>query len=395
MRTYGRVELGEFMVSRGGSIDPAKFTQEEFVLYSIPAFDEGAPQIVCGSEIGSTKQLVQAGDVLLSKIVPHIRRSWIVESDFKRRLIASGEWMLFRSDRFWAPYLRHLLVSDRFHSQFMNTVAGVGGSLLRARPSFVAKIDVPLPSLDEQRKIAEALDQADALRAKQREAVGLLDELTQSIFLEMFGDPLVNPNRWPTHQLATFFAIKPNYGTMTPASKEKKEYLCLRVANIQDWKIDFNNTKYVDLDAKSVARYTVSDGDLLMARAIASQEHLGKAIIARPGANKWAFDSHLMRIRLNESLLLPEFLQAFLRSNGGRRIFLKASRRSAVQFNINAKEMSALEIPAPPLAYQQEFAMRLREVEVVRTLHQSRAEGVDELFKSLQQRAFRGELWED
>src|SRR5439155_14732800 len=173
------IALGDLMATKSGSVDPSKFTEEIFDLYSIPAFDRGEPEIVAGSAIGSAKQVVEPGDVLLSKIVPHIRRSWIVGKARGRRIIASGEWIVFRSERANPDYLRQVLVGDPFHTQFMNTVAGVGGSLLPARPAHVAKIAIPLPPLTEQRRIAEVLDRAEALRAKRRATLGQLDSLTQ------------------------------------------------------------------------------------------------------------------------------------------------------------------------------------------------------------------------
>src|SRR5688572_18280959 len=98
------------MATKSGSVDPSKFSQEAFDLYSIPAFDRGEPEVAIGADIGSAKQVVQPGDVLLSKIVPHIRRSWVVRPDRGRRLIASGEWIVFRSARLHPPYFRHVLI---------------------------------------------------------------------------------------------------------------------------------------------------------------------------------------------------------------------------------------------------------------------------------------------
>ena len=158
------VPLGELMLSKKRSVDPRKYPSEQFELFSIPAFDAGAPETVCGSEVGSSKQVLERHDVLLSRIVPHIRRSWVVEPSSERRKIGSSEWIVFRSDRFEPRYLRHVLTSDRFHQAFMQTVSGVGGSLLRARPSYVAEIEVPLPPIAEQRRIAAVLDAAEGLR---------------------------------------------------------------------------------------------------------------------------------------------------------------------------------------------------------------------------------------
>ena len=155
MSPVPNIPLGEVIAERLGSVDPSKYPDEIFELYSIPAFDSGKPDIIPGSAIGSAKQIVRPGDVLLSRIVPHIRRSWVVGEESGRRIIASGEWIVFRSDRVDPNYLRQVLVGDPFHAEFMSTVSGVGGSLLRARPAYVAKVRIPLPPLQRQRRIAK------------------------------------------------------------------------------------------------------------------------------------------------------------------------------------------------------------------------------------------------
>lgn len=348
MSSTSCLPLRELIATKSGSVDPSKFTEEIFDLYSIPAFDRGEPEIATGAAIGSAKQIVEPGDVLLSRIVPHIRRAWIVGKHRGRRLIASGEWIVFRSERASPDYLRQVLVGDPFHAEFMNTVAGVGGSLLRARPAHVAKISIPLPSLPQQRRIADILDQAEALRAKRRAALAELDTLTRSLFLDLFGDPKANPKAWPEKAMTDLFATSPIFGTMIPPVAEKCGWLALRVGNIQDWTLDLTDSKYVDLPTASQERHAVNDGDLLMARAIASQDHLGKCVVAHPNGARWAFDSHLMRLRFDQRRTEPEFIRHLLMTTGGRSLFLKSSRKSTVQFNINTKEVSALRIPLPP-----------------------------------------------
>jgi type I restriction enzyme S subunit len=250
----------------------------------------------------------------------------------------------------------------------------------------------PLPPLAEQRRIAEVLDRAEALRAKRRAALAQLDSLTQSLFLDLFGDPKSNLKAWPQKAMAELFATSPIFGTMIPPVAEKRGWLSLRVGNIQDWSLDLSDQKYVELPSASRERHSVKDGDLLLARAIASQDHLGKCVIAHPNGEQWAFDSHLMRLRFDLKHTEPEFIRHLFMTPGGRSIFLRASRKSTVQFNINTKEMSALQIPVPPIELQREFARRVTAVEKLKTAQRASLAELDALFATLQHRAFRGEL---
>lgn len=251
---------------------------------------------------------------------------------------------------------------------------------------------IPLPDIEQQRRIAAILDQAEILRTQRRTALALLDSLTQSLFLDMFGDPLDNTKRWEWRCMSELFETSPIFGTMIPGEAERGSWLCLRVANIQDWQLTLEDKKYVDLPTSAVERHSVKAGDLLMARAIASREHLGKCVVAQPGDELWAFDSHLMRLRFRADRAVPEFIRQLLRTPGGRNIFLKASRKSSVQYNINTKEISALEVPVPPLPLQQTFATRIAAIEALKSTHRRALAALDALFASLQQRAFAEQL---
>jgi type I restriction enzyme, S subunit len=99
--------LRDYAVNGRGSIDPKMHPEEEFELFSIPAYDVGSPEILKGAAIGSAKKLVEPGDVLISRIIPHIQRVWIVcERNGHRKQIASGEWIIFRGDDICPEYLR-------------------------------------------------------------------------------------------------------------------------------------------------------------------------------------------------------------------------------------------------------------------------------------------------
>lgn len=160
------------------TIDPRKYAEERFALYSVPSYTDYSPEDVFGHQIGSSKQIVEPDDVLLCKIVPHIRRGWTIPIADGRRQIASGEWIVFRGHGLESEYLRYFVLSDGFHRQFMQTIAGVGGSLTRARPTEAARIQIPVPPLPEQRRIVAKVD---SFAGKSKRARNYLDHIPRLV----------------------------------------------------------------------------------------------------------------------------------------------------------------------------------------------------------------------
>ncbi len=156
---YELVPVGRFLRSNVKSVDPRNTPDEVFELWSIPAYDAAKPELLSGRDIGSSKKVVFPDDILLSRIIPHIRRAWVVkENPAQKRQIASTEWIIFSSHEVVPEFLQRLLLSDPFHARFMQTITGVGGSLSRANPAAVANIPIPLPPLDVQREIVEEIE---------------------------------------------------------------------------------------------------------------------------------------------------------------------------------------------------------------------------------------------
>jgi type I restriction enzyme S subunit len=255
-----------------------------------------------------------------------------------------------------------------------------------------SRIEVPLPPLDEQQRIAAILDKADALCRKRKHSLGLLDSLTQSIFLEMFGDPLANPHGLAVKAIDDLLAVPPNFGSMVPPTAERREWLSLRVANIQNWNLALDDSKYIDLPPQALERHTLTNGDIVLARAIASEEHLGKCVVVYPNKKKWAFDSHLMRIRLNPTKAHPLYVRELFRTQGGRQLFLQSTRKTTVQYNINTKELRALQIPVSGIEQQERFVYKLKSLSQTQQKVEATLQSTSTLFSSLQQRAFSGKL---
>lgn len=143
---------------RNKSINPMDFPKKRFELYSVPIYETGNPEILTGKGIGSTKQVVNKGDVLLCKINPHLNRSWVVVHQRPElQCIASSEWLIFQSDAVFPDYARIFFMSPAFRELMLSNVSGVGGSLMRARASVIDEYPMWIPPFKEQKRIAEVV----------------------------------------------------------------------------------------------------------------------------------------------------------------------------------------------------------------------------------------------
>lgn len=385
-------ELSEIMVTKQGSVDPSKAPNESFDLLSIPAYDQGEPQVIQGCEIGSTKKRVQPNDVLLSRIVPHIRRAWVVPPIRSRRQIASSEWIVFRSDKIWPSYLRHVLMADEFHHQFMNTVAGVGGSLMRARPEFVKRIKIYLPKLAKQRRIAAILDKADAIRRKRCRAIELTDQFLKSAFLEMFGDPVTNPKGYETKQLSEISDIQ---GGLQVTSKReglpiKLPYL--RVANVHRESLDLEIIKPMQVTPQEFARVKLVCGDILVVEGHGNRDEIGRCAVWDASIDPCIHQNHLIRIRLNPECAYPTYVSAYLNSAGGRRQLFRRSNTTSGLNTISTTTLKSTTVLLPEKSAQQRYLDLVAKVNQLRSAQRIIHASGDAFFNSLVQRAFRGEL---
>ena len=388
MNRWPIVPLEDFVAKKSGSVDPAKFPDEVFDLYSIPAFDAGEPDVRAGSEIGSAKQVVQPNDVLLSRIVPHIRRAWVVGESRSRRLIASGEWIVFRSPQIRPRYLRYFLVGDPFHAQFMQTVSGVGGSLLRAKATEVAKIKIPVPPLADQERIVKLLDEADELRKLRTQADRRTTDLIPALFHEMFGDPLKKTSRLPILPLGEVV----DFGSGATPSKENPEFWNGRTPWVspKDMKVEeiTDAEDHVSAAAfeKSNLRLVPKDTVLIVVRGMILAHTVPIRLCRVPVAI-----NQDMKALLPKQPIEPEFLRWSLQAQH-QHLLSQVSTAGHGTKKLDSDRLREMTIPVPPLALQNEFATRVSEIRAVQAEQSASRHRLENLFQSMLHRAFQGEL---
>jgi len=161
------IDINSINIYSGSSIDPMKKPDTTFELYSVPSSSDDYPEIIIGSEIGSTKQSVIKNDVLLCKINPRINRVWKVSQHTDNELLASSEWIVIRNAVLNPDYLMFCFRTQYFRELMLSNVSGVGGSLMRAQPKFVKNYPIPIAPIAEQQRI---VDRIESLFAKLDEA---------------------------------------------------------------------------------------------------------------------------------------------------------------------------------------------------------------------------------
>ncbi|MFO5527679.1 MAG: restriction endonuclease subunit S, partial [Cuspidothrix sp.] len=235
--------------------------------------------------------------------------------------------------------------------------------------------------------IAEILDQAEELRRKRREAIAQLDTLTQSIFIEMFGDPVKNPKGWKTKSLRDICDEINDCPHSTP-SWTKNGVICLRTSNLTKGGWNWDDTRFVSNETyhERSKRGYILPNDIILSR----EGTVGIAAIVTSEI-KVCMGQRLVQVRPSFSVLTSEFtLQHLLYALDPTRIG-KLMVGSTSQ-HLNVKELRDLKIPLSPLSLQKEFTQRVEAIEELKKSHRASLSELDALFASLQHRAFRGEL---
>ncbi len=372
--THKLVPVGRFMREGVKTVDPRNTPDELFELWSIPAFDAGRPELIRGGEIGSQKKVVSPGDVLLSRIIPHIRRGWVVQANQDgRRQVASTEWIVFSSDEIVPGFLRQLLVSDFFHASFMQTITGVGGSLSRANPAAVGEIQIPLPPLEVQKEIVAEIDGYQKVINGAR---AVLDHYRPHI--------PIHPD-WPMVEIGALFATKSG----TTPSRDNAAYFVngtipwVKTLDLSDGPITTTHEQITQLALDDTHLSILPVGTVLIAM------YGGFKQIGRTGVLEIeATHNQAMTALLPTPRVDPYFLNALLAAS--KEYWKKVANSTRKDPNITKSDVLAFKLPLPPLATQQQI---VAEIEAEQALVAANRELIARYEKKIQ--ATLARVWGD
>ena len=284
-------------------------------------------------------------------------------------------------------YLKHWLNSLEFRQQI--TMRVTGSAQQNFGPSHLAALTISLPLIPEQRRIAAILDQADALRAKRREALAELDSLPQSVFIEMFGDPARNPKAWPVIALSKLVRDDDsiNYGVVQPGDALDEGVPLIRVGDLVDGEFSGSILKRIDPGIESAYKRSRLRGDEVLVSCVGS---IGVTVLATPAMKGFNIARAVARIPLAEGVNRI-FVASYLRTDAVQNYFT-GELRTVAQPTLNIKQIAETKVFTPPLALQKCFATRIQAIESLKATQRAALAESDALFASLQHRAFAGQL---
>ena len=353
--------LGEVNQFSSTTIDPSTRPDEVFELYSVPSFPTRKPERLPGSAIGSTKQTVTPGDVLVSKINPRINRVWTVGPEAAEVQIASSEWIGFRSSVVQPIFANYYFKSPDFRELLCSEVAGVGGSLTRAQPKRVAGYPVPIAPSNEQTRIANQLDtlltRIQACNDRFDAIPALLKRFRQSVLRAAITGALTSACEWQLCKIKDAGKIQlgrqraPKFHT----GKNMRPYL--RVQNVFENRLDLSDVMEMDFPGADFDRYQLHPGDILLNEG-QSPEYLGRPAMYRgelPGA---CFTNTLIRFQAYPHVN-PEYALLVFRHHMHSGRYIVEGNITTNLAHLSAGRFSEVEFPLPTLEEQTEIVRRV------------------------------------
>ncbi|MGW4100277.1 MULTISPECIES: restriction endonuclease subunit S [unclassified Mycobacterium] len=366
MKTVAFLEAVEDITGGNSKVPRSEYRQSG----QLPVVDQGKG-LVSGYTDNTSHAFRHAGPKII--FGDHTRAMKYV--DFPFAMGADGVKVLrTRGDfhpKFVYHYLRTVALPDAGYSRHFK---------------FLKEIQVPRPPLEEQRRIAAILDHADSLRVKRRHVVSQLNDLAQSIFFDMFGDPDFYLGTDESVRFCEVADLKGGRNLVADDENSASKYRVLKISAVTSGQFKAVESKPLPPDYQPPSEHMVRSGDLLISRANTA-ELVGAVAYVDVAPSDIALPDKIWRFVWKNPDSNPLYYWSLFRTPSvRRRVSQLSSGTGGSMKNISKTKLEQLELPNVPVKRQFEFARRVAAVPRVTT------DDLDELFASLQARAFRGEL---
>ena len=337
----------------------------------------------------------EADDIILNKIWAR-NGSVAVVPNALAGCYGSSEFPMFTTKQNkLVPKWFHWLTKTRwFWDQCDEKSRGTSGKN-RIRPERFLEIKIPLPPIEEQRRIVARIEelaaQINEARTLRQQAVKTADSLLASKIIGLFSHRLGKD--WTQGKLGDY-VLDDCYGTSEKTSDDETGIPILRMGNIQNGQLDLRDLKYLHIPEKDRSKLLLQHGDILVNRTN-SAELVGKCAVFELDGN-YSFASYLIRLRLDQEKAVPKLVAYYINSPLGRAYMISERRQMTGQANVNSKKLKALPIQLPPLSEQKLIVDELRllqaEADELKCVQDATTTELDVILPSILARAFKGDL---
>ena len=360
-----RVPLGNFVTE----YSVRNKNNEDIPVYSVTN-SQGFCREYFGKEVASK-------DKTTYKIVPYGYFAY----NPSRINVGSVDWQRCEAQVIVSPLYNVFSVSDELDRQFLYYFlkSNIGRQMIRAKAAgsvrdnlkldMLKKMTIPDSSLDDQRNCVATLDNLQYLIELRKKQLNELDNLVKARFVEMFGDPVQNPFRWPTRPLLEMGYCKNGMNFHTGDSGI--EMHCLGVGDFKDYSVidGTDNLPTVSLNEAPPEESMLRDGDIVFVRSNGNKALVGRCLVVYPRSTPTTYSGFCIRYRLTSGEVNTMYLLRVLKTASMRK---KMAGRGANIQNLNQQILATLDIPTPPLELQEQFATFVKQIDkskVVESIH--------------------------
>ena len=309
---------------------------------------------------------------------------------FEERVIVSPLYNVFSvAPQLDQQYLYYYLKSD-FALQRIRAVA-TGSVRDNLKLAMLYEFPIELPDIDQQRDLASRLDRIKRIISLREQELQVLDDLIRARFVEMFGDPELNPMEWPVEALGDVLSVEPQNGLYKPQSDYVQDGTgipILRIDAFYDGKVtDFSGLKRLNCTDAERSRYLLMENDIVINR-VNSLEYLGKCAWITGLIEPTLFESNMMRFHVEESRIDPCYMTRLLCSTYIYKQILNRAKKAVNQASINQGDVQSFKILVPPVGLQKQYAAFVAQVDKSKAVVQRSLDKMQLLFDSLMQQYF-------
>lgn len=356
---------------------------------------EGVPLIAGAADYGEVfpqpkkstlepTKLCEKGDIILCVRATIGDLNWADKTYCLGRGVAG---LRAHDEKLDAKYLWYFIRSIE-NELYLNST---GSTFPQINKKVIESIQIPLPQLETQKKIAAVLEKADQLRKDCQQMEQELNSLAQSVFIDMFGDPVTNPKGWKLASLSSLGVVNSGLQVTSKRSGNPISVPYLRVANVYRDFLKLDEVKNILVTSRELERAMLEKGDILFVEGHGNANELGRAAVWNNEIKQCVHQNHLIRFRPGAEIR-PQYVSSFVNSEAGKRQLLSMSKTTSGLNTLSASNISSLKVLAPPLQLQDKYLGVVAEILKQKNNNSLLASEFDAQFNVLMQKAFSGEL---